>query len=396
MQNAPIPSLLPVYKRIDLTFERGEGSWLFDKSGRRWLDFTSGIAVNGLGHAHPHLVKAVQEQAAKLWHVSNLFRIEPLEKLADRLVANSFADTVFVCNSGAEAVEGCIKVARRFHWANGRPDRNRLVTFEGAFHGRTMATISAAGGAKMVDGFAPLLDGFDRVPFGDEAALRGAITDQTAGILVEPIQGEGGIRPLTVEQLRLMRSLCDEHGLLLIFDEVQCGLGRTGKMFAHEWAGIAPDLMSLAKGLGGGFPIGAVLATARAASGMVQSSHGSTFGGNPLATTVANAVLDVMLEPGFLDRVKARGELLHGRLEEMRARLPGRITEVRGQGLLVGIQTVEPNLDVAARLRDAGLLTVPASDNVVRFLPPLTVSEAEIEEACTIFENVLAAEAVAA
>ena len=259
-----------------------------------------------------------------------------------------------------------------------------------------MATISAAGGAKMVDGFAPLLDGFDRVPFGDEAALRGAITEQTAGILVEPIQGEGGIRPLTVEQLRLMRALCDEHGLLLIFDEVQCGLGRTGKMFAHEWAGITPDLMSLAKGRGGGFPIGAVLATARAASGMVQSSHGSTFGGNPLATTVANAVLDVMLEPGFLDQVKARGELLHGRLEEIRARLPGRITDVRGQGLLVGIQTVEPNLDVAARLRDAGLLTVPASDNVVRFLPPLTVSEAEIEEACTIFENVLAAEAVAA
>ncbi len=396
MQNAPMPSLLPVYKRIDITFERGEGCWLYDKAGRRWLDFTSGIAVNGLGHAHPHLVKAVQEQAAKLWHVSNLFRIESLEKLADRLVAMSFADTVFVCNSGAEAVEGCIKVARRFHWANGRPERNRLVTFEGAFHGRTMAAISAAGGAKMVDGFGPLLDGFDRVPFDDEAALRGAITERTAGILVEPIQGEGGIRPLTIERLRLLRSLCDEHGLLLIFDEVQCGLGRTGKMFAHEWAGITPDLMSLAKGLGGGFPIGAVLATARAASGMDTSTHGSTFGGNPLATTVANAVLDVMLAPGFLDQVKARGELLHGRLGEIAARNPGRIAEIRGQGLLVGIKTVEPNLEVAARLREAGLLTVPASDNIVRFLPALTVSEDEIAQACEIFEAVLAAQPAAA
>ncbi|HMR30053.1 MAG TPA: aspartate aminotransferase family protein [Geminicoccaceae bacterium] len=391
-----MPSLLPVYKRIDITFERGEGCWLYDKAGRRWLDFTSGIAVNGLGHAHPHLVKAVQEQAAKLWHVSNLFRIESLEKLADRLVAMSFADTVFVCNSGAEAVEGCIKVARRFHWANGRPERNRLVTFEGAFHGRTMAAISAAGGAKMVDGFGPLLDGFDRVPFDDEAALRGAITERTAGILVEPIQGEGGIRPLTIERLRLLRSLCDEHGLLLIFDEVQCGLGRTGKMFAHEWAGITPDLMSLAKGLGGGFPIGAVLATARAASGMDTSTHGSTFGGNPLATTVANAVLDVMLAPGFLDQVKARGELLHGRLGEIAARNPGRIAEIRGQGLLVGIKTVEPNLEVAARLREAGLLTVPASDNIVRFLPALTVSEDEIAQACEIFEAVLAAQPAAA
>ncbi len=391
MQNAPIPTLLPVYKRIDITFERGEGSWLYDKSGRRWLDFTSGIAVNGLGHAHPHLVKAVQEQAAKLWHVSNLFRIESLEKLADRLVAASFADTVFACNSGAEAVEGCIKVARRFHWANGRPERNRLVTFEGAFHGRTMAAISAAGGAKMVDGFGPLLDGFDRVPFDDEQALRDAIGERTAGILVEPIQGEGGIRPITVERLRLMRSLCDEHGLLLIFDEVQCGLGRTGKMFAHEWAGITPDIMALAKGLGGGFPIGAVLATARAASGMDTSTHGSTFGGNPLATTVANAVLDVMLAPGFLDQVKARGELLRGRLEEIAGRHPDKIAEVRGQGLLVGVKMIAPNAEVAAKLRDADLLTVPASDNVVRLLPPLTVSEEEIALACEIFEQVIAA-----
>jgi acetylornithine/N-succinyldiaminopimelate aminotransferase len=282
-------------------------------------------------------------------------------------------------------------MARRFHWANGRPERNRLVTFEGAFHGRTMAAISAAGGAKMVDGFGPLLDGFDRVPFDDEAALRAAITDRTAGILVEPIQGEGGIRPITVERLRLMRSLCDEHGLLLIFDEVQCGLGRTGRMFAHEWAGITPDLMSLAKGLGGGFPIGAVLATARAASGMETSTHGSTFGGNPLATTVANAVLDVMLAPGFLDQVKARGELLRGKLDGIAGRHPDKIAEVRGQGLLMGVKTVANNAEVAARLRDADLLTVPASDNVVRLLPPLTVSEDEIALACEIFETVIGA-----
>ena len=254
-----------------------------------------------------------------------------------------------------------------------------------------MATISAAGGAKMVDGFGPLLDGFDRVPFDDEQALRDAIGERTAGILVEPIQGEGGIRPITVERLRLMRSLCDEHGLLLIFDEVQCGLGRTGKMFAHEWAGITPDIMALAKGLGGGFPIGAVLATVRAASGMDTSTHGSTFGGNPLATTVANAVLDVMLEPGFLDQVKARGELLRGRLEEIAGRHPDKIAEVRGQGLLVGVKMIAPNAEVAAKLRDADLLTVPASDNVVRLLPPLTVSEEEIALACEIFEQVIAA-----
>jgi acetylornithine/N-succinyldiaminopimelate aminotransferase len=378
MPNAPMPSLLPVYKRIDLVLERGEGSWLYDKAGRRWLDFASGIAVCSLGHAHPHLVGALQEQAAKLWHVSNLFRNEPLERLADRLVANSFADTVFACNSGAEAIEGCIKIARRFHWANGRPERNRIVTFEGAFHGRTMATISAAGSAKLTDGFAPLLAGFDQVPFGDLEAVRHAVTERTAAILIEPIQGEGGIRPAPHEHLRGLRELCDEHGILLIFDEVQCGLGRTGKLFAHEWSGATPDIMGLAKGLGGGFPIGAVLATARAASGMTVSSHGSTFGGNPLASAVANAVLDVMLEEGFLEQVVAMGDLLRRRVEEIAARHPGRIAEVRGRGLMIGLRTVESNADVAARLRDAGLLTVPAADNVLRLLPPLTVSAEEI------------------
>ena len=393
MQNAPIPSLLPVYKRIDILFDRGEGSWLYDKAGRRWLDFTSGIAVCGLGHAHPHLLAALQAQGHKLWHLSNLFRNEPLERLADRLVASSFADTVFVCNSGAEAIEGCIKMARRFFWASGRPERNRIVTFEGAFHGRTIATISAAGGAKMVDGFAPLLEGFDRVPWGDRQALDAAIGPHTAAILVEPIQGEGGIRPLEAEGLRHLRELCDAHDLLLIFDEVQCGLGRTGKLFAHQWAGVTPDIMGLAKGLGGGFPIGAVLATARAASGMAVSSHGSTFGGNPLACAVANAVLDLVLDQAFLDEVKAKGELLHARLGDLAARHPDKIAEIRGQGLMVGIRTVETNTDVATALRDAGLLTVPAADNVVRLLPPLTVTRDEIALACETIAGALRAQA---
>jgi acetylornithine/N-succinyldiaminopimelate aminotransferase len=384
MQNAPIASLMPVYKRIDLTFERGEGSWLTDTAGRRWLDFTSGIAVNGLGHAHPRLVKALQHQAAKLWHVSNLWRIEQLERLADRLVACSFADTVFVGNSGTEMLEGCIKIARRFHWAAGRPERYRIITFEGAFHGRSMGAISAAGGAKLTEGCAPLLDGFDHVPFGDHDALHAAIGEHTAAILVEPIQGEGGIRTVAPQGLRAMRELCDAHDLLLILDEVQCGLGRTGKMFAHEWAGITPDVMALAKGLGGGFPIGAILATAPAASGMTPGSHGSTFGGNPLACAVANAVLDVMLEEGFMPGVAERGEHLHRRLHELAERYPHVIAEVRGKGLLAGIRTVPTNADVAAALREHFLLTVPAADNVLRLLPPLTVSFEEIDIACDV------------
>ncbi len=293
MQNAPMPSLLPVYKRIDITFERGEGCWLYDKSGRRWLDFTSGIAVNGLGHAHPHLVKAIHEQATKLWHTSNLFRIEPLEKLAARLVAMSFADTVFVCNSGAEAVEGCIKLARRFHWANGRPERNRLVTFEGAFHGRTMAAISAAGGAKMVDGFGPLLDGFDHVPIDDEAALRAAITDRTAGILVEPIQGEGGIRPFTIERLRLMRSLCDEHGLLLIFDEVMTGF-RVSKAGWYGLDPVAADLFTFGKVMSGGLPAAAFGGRTEVMGRLAPLGpvyQAGTLSGNPVAMAAGLATL---------------------------------------------------------------------------------------------------------
>lgn len=391
--NAAIPSLLPVYKRIDILFERGEGVWLYDKDGRAYLDCASGIAVSGLGHAHPHLVKTLQEQAAKVWHISNLFRIEGLERLADRLVAASFAETVFLCNSGAEAMEACIKMARRFHWARGNPERNRIITFEGCFHGRTMATISAAGGARLVDGFAPLLDGFDQVPFADHEATRAAINEHTAAIMIEPVVGEGGIKPVPPQCLQGLRELCDEHDILLIFDEVQCGVGRTGKLFAHQTAGVEPDIMGLAKGLGGGFPIGACLATARAASGMTTSSHGSTFGGNPLASAVGNAVLDVMLAEGFLESVSRRGAYLRERLEDIAARYPGKIAGVRGSGLMLGIKPTEENIAFSAELRAQGLLTVPAADNIVRFLPPLTISEDEIDQAVAKLDAVCLAKA---
>ncbi|MEZ5824878.1 MAG: aspartate aminotransferase family protein [Geminicoccaceae bacterium] len=386
-KNEAIPSLLPVYKRIDLVFERGEGAWLYTKDGRKFLDFASGIAVTGLGHAHPHLVKTLQEQAARVWHISNLFRIDHLERLADRLVANSFAETVFVCNSGAEAMEACIKMARRFQWARGQEKRNRIITFEGSFHGRTMATISAAGENRLTEGFAPLLDGFDRVPFADHEAVRAAITDETAAIMIEPVQGEGGIRPVPAECLKGLRELCDEHDILLIFDEVQCGMGRTGKLFAHQLSGVSPDIMGSAKGLGGGFPIGACLATARAASGMSTSTHGSTFGGNPLASAVANAVLDVMLADGFLEQVNARGAWLRGKLEALASRVPGVIEGVRGEGLMLGIKSAVPHLELSASLRENGLLTVPAADNIVRLLPPLTISEDEADMAVELIEK---------
>ena len=343
--------------------------------------------MTGLGHAHPHLVKVLQEQAARVWHVSNLFRIEQLEMMADRLVANSFADTVFACNSGAEAVEACIKMARRYHWANGEPERNRIITFEGSFHGRTIATISAAGGSRLTDGFAPLLDGFDQVPFGDHEALRAAVNGSTAAIMIEPVQGEGGIKPLPPQCLEGLRQLCDEQGILLIFDEVQCGMGRTGHLFAHQSYGVSPDIMSSAKGLGGGFPVGACLATARAASGMSTSSHGSTFGGNPLACSVANAVLDVMLSEGFLETVKDRGVFLNDRLAEIVSRFGDVMELVRGRGLMLGIKTVVTNTDFAASLREEGLLSVPAADNIVRLLPPLTVTEEEIDVAVDKIEK---------
>ena len=386
MDNKAVPSLMPVYRRYDLAFARGEGSWLYTTDGRRLLDFGSGIAVTGLGHAHPHLVATVTEQAAKLWHVSNLFQIPELERLADRLVASTFADTVFVCNSGAEAVEACIKAVRRHHWAEGHPERHRIVTFAGAFHGRTLATVSAAGGKKLVEGLDPLLPGFDIVPFGDHDALHAAIGPETAAIMIEPIQGEGGIRAVPPQCLEGLRALCDEHGLLLVFDEIQAGMGRTGTLLASEQANVRPDIAAIAKGLGGGFPIGACLATARGASGMTAGSHGSTFGGNPLACAVANAVLDVMLAEGFQEQVVARGQQLHARLELIREAYPTVVAEVRGRGLLVGLRLHGRSAEFIKTLHGLGLVTVPAADEVVRLLPPLTITQGELEQGCLMLE----------
>ena len=378
MHNQPMPSLLPVYARADLAFDRGEGAWLIDDAGRRWLDLASGIAVTALGHGHPHLVRTIQEQAARLWHTSNLFRIKELERLADRLVAHTFADTVFVCNSGAEALECAVKMARRYWFAFGEPERHRIIAFDGAFHGRTMTTISATRAAKMVEGFGPLLPGFDIVPFGDHDAFRAAVGPQTAAILVEPIQGEGGIRVVPDECLQGLRSLCDETGILLILDEIQSGMGRTGRLFDHERAAIRPDIMTVAKALGGGFPIGACLATARAAGGMATGTHGSTFGGNPLASAVANAVLDVMLAEGFLPDVAERGMRFQAGLEELRARHPHVIEEVRGRGFLAGLRLAPPVAEFVRRLREQNVVAPTAGDNVVRLLPPLTITEDEI------------------
>ncbi|MEO1329164.1 MAG: aspartate aminotransferase family protein [Pseudomonadota bacterium] len=376
-----ISPVMPTYARAPLTFVSGEGCWLTDTNGERHLDFAAGVAVNALGHAHPHLVAALTEQARRVWHVSNLFRIEGQERLAERLCALTFADTVFFSNSGAEAMEGCIKAARKFHSHNGRPERWRIVTFEGSFHGRTLATIAAAGQEKLIAGFGPMPDGFDHVPFGDHEALKAAIGPETAAILIEPVQGEGGIRPVPPQCLKGLRDLCDEHGLLLIFDEIQTGMGRTGKLFAYEWAGVEPDLMAVAKGIGGGFPLGAWLATDRAAAGMTAGTHGSTYGGNPLAMAVGNAVLDVITSEGFLEQVSRAAGALRQKVEGLAASHPNVIESVRGEGLLLGLKAKVPNGDLVAAARKHRLLTVPAGDNVVRLLPPLIVGEAEIEEA---------------
>jgi acetylornithine/N-succinyldiaminopimelate aminotransferase len=372
--------LLPVFARVDLGFERGEGAWLIATNGERYLDFTSGVAVNALGHAHPYLVAALQEQATKLWHMSNLFKSPDGDRLAARLCELSFADFVFFCNSGAEAMEGAIKITRKYHAAKGHPERYRIITFEGAFHGRTLATLAATGSEKYLDGFGPPMDGFDQVPHGDLDAVKKAIGPHTAGILIEPIQGEGGVRSAPNAFFKALRQLCDEHGLLLVFDEVQTGMGRTGELFAYKRLGVTPDVMSLAKALGGGFPIGAVLATAEAASGMTPGSHGSTFGGNPLAVAAANAVLDVMLKPGFFDHAQRMSLLLKQKLASVVDRYPDVLADVRGEGLLIGLKAVVPSGDLVNALRDQKLLTVGAGDNVVRFLPPLIVTEAEIEE----------------
>jgi acetylornithine/N-succinyldiaminopimelate aminotransferase len=391
MTAAVASHLLPVFARIDLSFDRGEGAWLIATNGERYLDFTSGVAVNALGHAHPYLVKALQEQATRLWHMSNLFKSPDGERLAARLCEQSFADFVFFANSGAEAMECAIKVTRKHHAAKGHPERYRIITFEGAFHGRTLATLAATGSAKYLDGFGPPMDGFDQVPLGDLEAVKRAIGSQTAGILIEPVQGEGGVRSAPVAFYKALRQLCDEHGLLLIFDEVQTGMGRTGDLFAYRWLGVTPDVMSLAKALGGGFPIGACLATADAAAGMTPGSHGSTFGGNPLAVAAANAVLDVMLAPGFFEHARRMSLLLKQKLGAVIDRHPDVIAEVRGEGLLIGIKAVVPSTDLVAALRDEKLLTVGAGDNVVRFLPPLIVSETEIDEAVQRLDRACAA-----
>jgi len=383
--------VLPTYARVDLAFERGEGAWLTAVNGERYLDFTGGVAVNALGHAHPHLVAALTEQAQKVWHVSNLYRIPQAERLAERLCAHSFADLVFFTNSGAEAMEAAIKMARKYQAASGRPERYRIITFEGAFHGRTLATIAAGGQKKYLDGFGPPVDGFDQVPFGDLEAVKRAITAETAGILLEPVQGEGGVRVFPLSFLRALRELCDRHQLMLVFDEVQTGIGRTGDLFAYQRSGITPDIMGIAKAIGGGFPIGACLATAEAAKGMTAGTHGSTFGGNPLATAVGNAVLDVVLEPGFMDHVRRIAVLLRQRLAEIKDRYPGVIDEVRGEGLLIGLHAVPPAGELVDALRAEKMLTVAAGDNVVRLLPPLIVSEDEIAEAVARIERACAA-----
>jgi acetylornithine/N-succinyldiaminopimelate aminotransferase len=381
-------ALFPTYTRSELAFERGEGAWLYTVSGERYLDFSSGIAVTALGHNHPVLVKALSEQAGKLWHVSNLHRIPEQERLAERLCEASFADRVFFCNSGAEAMEAAIKTARRYHYANGAPERYRLITFEGAFHGRTLATIAAGGQKKHLEGFGPAVDGFDQVPAGDLDAVRRAITGETAGVMIEPVMGEGGMRLMPWRFLQELRALCDEKGILLIFDEVQSGMGRTGKLFAHQWTGIEPDILGVAKGLGGGFPVGACLATEQVAIVMTPGSHGSTFGGNPLAVAVGNAVLDVMLEPGFFDHGNQMALRLKQKLAAIQDEHPGIIEEVRGEGLMLGLKCTPEisNLAFVKALGAQGLLTVQAGDNVVRLLPPLTVTEAEIDMACDRIE----------
>jgi acetylornithine/N-succinyldiaminopimelate aminotransferase len=371
-------ALYETFARAPLAFERGEGVWLIEVSGERYLDLAGGIAVNSLGHSHPHLVAALTEQAGKLWHVSNLYEIPGQRRLAERLVERTFADKVFFTNSGAEALECAIKTARRYQFVNGHPERYRTITFEGAFHGRTLATIAAGGQQKYLEGFGPKVDGFDQVAFDDIDAAEKAITPETAAILVEPVQGEGGIRAFPAASLKRLRELCDRHGLLLIFDEVQCGIGRTGKLFAYEWSGVTPDLMAIAKGIGGGFPMGACLATDAAAAGMTAGVHGTTFGGNPLAMAVGNAVLDVVLADGFLDELARKANVFKQGLAAISDEFPTVIEGIRGEGLMLGLRCVVPNARVNAALRDQKVLAVPAGDNVVRLLPPLVISEEEI------------------
>lgn len=385
---ATAASLYETYNRAPLRFERGEGVWLITENGERYLDFAAGIAVNSLGHAHPHLVEALKAQADRVWHLSNLYEIPGQEELSRRLTEATFADRVFFTNSGAEALECAIKTARRYQYSKGHPERFHIITFEGAFHGRTLATIAAGGQEKYLEGFGPKAPGFDQVPFGDVDALNAAITDATAAILIEPVQGEGGLRPASKEFMKKLREICDEKGLLLILDEVQSGVGRTGKFFAYELAGIKPDIMAIAKGIGGGFPLGACLATEEAASGMKPGTHGTTYGGNPMAMAVGNAVLDVILGEGFLQHVNDVALVFRQGLESLKDRFPDVIEDIRGEGLMLGIKTRVPNVDFVGVARDEHLLTVPAGDNVVRILPPLTVTAEEVRDGLARIEKV--------
>lgn len=385
---AQTAALMNTYNRVDVAFERGEGAYLIAVDGRRYLDFASGIAVTALGHCHPHLVKALTEQANKVWHTSNLFRIPGQERLADRLVAASFADQVFFGNSGAEALECGFKLLRKYHDDFGDAGRYRVIAFEGSFHGRTLATLAAAGNEKYLKGYAPYVEGFDHVPFGNLNEVRAKIGPETAAILIEPVQGEGGMRAGSADFLKALRQTCDEFGILLMCDEVQSGMGRTGKLFAHEWAGITPDIVATAKGIGGGFPLGACLATREAASGMTYGTHGNTFGGNPLAMAVGNAVMDIILAPGFLEQVQRVGAHFRRRLDDLVARFPQVFVEVRGKGLMLGLKCAGTNTEVVDRLRAAGLLTVGAGDNVIRLLPPLIITETEADAAAEILAGV--------
>jgi acetylornithine/N-succinyldiaminopimelate aminotransferase len=382
-----IAPVLPTYNRAAVSFERGVGARAYTADGVEYLDFGAGVAVNSCGHAHPHLVQALAEQASKIWHTSNIYQMPGQTKLAERLIAHSFADTVFFCNSGTEATELAIKMARKFHYVNGAPERVEIITFEGAFHGRTLAALAAGGQEKYLEGFGPKAAGFVQLPFGDHQALEAAIGPNTAAIYIEPVQGEGGIRPVPHQCLRGLRELCDKHDILLMFDEIQCGIGRTGKLFAHEWAGITPDIMAVAKGIGGGFPLGAVLATENAAKGMVAGTHGSTFGGNPLATAVGNAVLDVVLGEGFLDNVLRQSINLKQKLERLKDQHPTIIEDVRGSGLMMGIKCKVANTALQKAALDEKLLIIGAGDNVVRLLPPLIVTDADVTEAVNKLER---------
>lgn len=382
-----IPSVLPTYNRAPLSFVKGEGSWLIEADGRRFLDMGAGIAVNALGHANPDLIEALTEQAGKLWHTSNLYQIPEQQALADKLVDATFADTVFFTNSGTESCELAVKMARKYFYEMGEPERIGIIAFEGAFHGRSHAAIAAAGSEKMVKGFGPVLPGFTQVAWGDHDGLHAAIDETTAAILIEPVQGEGGIRPLPDQCLKGLRDLCDEKGILLILDEVQCGMGRTGKLFAHEWAGVDPDIMMVAKGIGGGFPLGAVLATEYAASGMTAGTHGSTYGGNPLACAVGARVMEIVSDPDFLQSVNEKAGRLRQGLEGLVASHPKVFDHVRGSGLMLGLKCKVPAADVVSAAYDAQMITVPAADDVVRLLPPLNLSDDEVAEALARLET---------